>query len=532
MINRPIIQVLSLMTTFNSRSIRRAIASALLFVPAQMVFIGCTNLAEVPKDALTPDNAFHSDAEVLAGVASVYAGLRGTMWEYYNLSEISTDEIIVPTRGQDWYDNGRWLEVYKQQWNSNSGATLVDVNGAWNVLFSGVARSNLMIDVITKAGGPTAPQTLAELRTLRAWYYYMLMDFFGGVPLVTGTEVGAAARVSRDSVFHFIESELNATRTVLPATRPADQTGRLTSGAADAILAGLYLNAQVYTGTVGTGGLTKGTQRWQDAIAAADRVINSGQYALEANWAHNFTPDNHDSRENIFFISNTNAQPSLGMSLPMRTLHYNQLLVQGGPWNGFATIAETYRAFDPADNRRNMFLIGQQKSFDTGLNVKDRAGNPLIFTDSIGNENAAAENEGPRFNKFVPLPTALNGDSHPNNYPFFRLAEMYLIKAEAMNELGQTSAGIAQLNTVRARQFTPAKPISAGLSQSDARAAIFAERQFEFIAEGKRRQDMVRAGTYVTSRRFKAATAAYKVLFPIPSTQIASNPLLVQNPGY
>jgi hypothetical protein len=359
----------------------------------------------------------------------------------------------------------------------------------------------------------------------------MLMDFFGGVPLVTSTKVEATARAPRDSVFRFIESELNATRLVLPLSRPADQTGRLTSGAANAMLAGLYLNAQVYTGTVSASGLTKGTARWQDAITAADRVINSGQYALEANWKHNFTPDNHDSKENIFYISNTNAQPGLGLSLPMRTLHYNQLSVSGGPWNGFAAVAETYRAFDPADKRREMFLVGQQYSFDSGLPVKDRAGNALIFTDSIGNETQAAENEGPRLNKFVPLPTALNGDSHPNNYPFFRLAEMYLIKAEALNELGQTSAAITQVNLVRDRQFNPAKPL-AGLSQSALRTAILDERQFEFAAEGKRRQDLIRAGTYTNARRFKTAAGGFKVLFPIPSTQISVNPLLTQNPGY
>ena len=519
------------MTSFLPRSIRRVALSALLLVPAQMAFYGCTNLTEVPQDALTPDNAFRSDAEVLAGVASVYAGLRGTMWEYYNLSEISTDEMIVPTRGQDWYDNGRWLEIYKQNWTSSSGSTLEDVNGAWNNLFSGVAKANLMIDVLTKAGGPNAPSTIAEVRTLRAWYYYMLMDFFGGVPLVVDTKVGAKPRVTRDSLFRFIESELNAARTVLPATRSGDQAGRLTSGVANAILAGLYLNAQVYTGTVSASGLAKGTARWQDAITAADRVINSGQYSLAANWRKNFTPDNHDSPENIFYIQHTNDQPNLGMSLPMRTLHYNMLSVQGGPWNGFAAIAETYQAFDPADKRRDIFLVGQQVSFDTGLPVKDRGGNPLVFTVTIGNENQAAENEGPRYNKFVPLPTALSGASHPNNFPFFRLAEMYLIKAEALNELGQAGAA-AQVNLVRARQFTPAQPLAAGLSQSELRTAIFNERLFEFTAEAKRRQDLIRAGTFTAARRFKIAGSGNKVLFPIPATQISSNPLLTQNPGY
>jgi hypothetical protein len=504
----------------------------LLCAPAPIVFSACTNLTEVPQDALTPNNAFKNEPEVLAGVASVYAQLRSMMDDRFNLSEVSSDEVIVPTRGQDWYDNGRWLEIYKQTWTPNSGAALGDMNGAWNNLFSGVARANLMIDVITQAGGPTAEVTLAELRTLRAWYYYNLMDMFGGVPLVTSTKVEATARVSRDSVFRFIESELKAAASLLPASRPGSEAGRVTSGAANAILASLYLNAQVYTGDVTTTGLTKGAPRWQDAINAADAVINSGQYTLEPNWKKNFAPDNHDSKENIFYIANTDAQPGLGMNFPHRTLHYNQLVTDGGPWNGFATIAATYNAFDPADARRSMFLVGQQYSFDTNLPVKDRAGNPLVFTTTIGNETQAAENEGARFNKFPPKPGVPNANSEPNNFPFFRLAEMYLIKAEALNELGQTAAAIDQVNIIRQRQFTPPQPLSTGLSQAAARDAIFNERLFELAAEGKRRSDMIRAGTFVNARQFKTATEPYKMLFPIPQTQISSNPLLTQNPGY
>jgi hypothetical protein len=109
---------------------------------------------------------------------------------------------------------------------------------------------------------------------------------------------------------------------------------------------------------------------------------------------------------------------------------------------------------------------------------------------------------------------------------------MYLIRAEALNELGQTNAGIAEVNIIRARQFTTPTPLATGLSQAAARDAIFKERLLELTAEGKRRSDMIRAGTYTSARRFKAASAAYKVLFPIPQTQIASNPLLTQNPGY
>jgi starch-binding outer membrane protein, SusD/RagB family len=513
------------------KSMRRAAVGLLLLAPAVATVPSCTDLTEVPQDALTPSNAFRSDAEVLAGVASVYAGLRGMMWGYYNLSEITTDELIVPTRGQDWYDNGTWLEIYRQTWGANSGSALNDMNGAWNDLFGGVARANLMIDVISKAGGADKDRTLAELRTLRAWYYYMLQDLFGGVPLVTSTEVKQNPRATRDSVFRFIESELKAALPALPNSWPAEQSGRVTKGAANAILASLYLNAQIFTGTPTAGGITRGAPRWQDAITAADAVINSGQYSLATDYKSNFTPDNKGSRENIFYIQHT-AQPGLGMTLAMRGLHYNQLGVGGGPWNGFATIAETYRAYDANDIRRDVWLAGPQRSFDTGQPVKDRPGAPLVFTETIANPDAATEGEGPRPNKFPPLPTAPAGDAHPNNYPFFRLAEMHLIKAEAMNELGQTAAAIAEVNRVRARAFANGSPLSTSMTQAQARTAIYNERLFELALEAKRRQDMIRAGTFTNARSHKLQREPFKVLFPVPATQIQSNPLLTQNPGY
>ena len=525
------------MMTLLKKSMRRVTVSALLLVPALTILHACTNLTEVPKDALTPGNAFKTDQEIVAGIASVYAGLRGTLWGYYNLSEITTDELIVPTRGNDWYDNGRWLEIHRQAWTPNSGSALDDMNGTWNTLFSGVAKANLLIEIVAKSSSPTKDVSIAELRTLRAWYYYMLMDFFGGVPLVTSSELATNPRVSRDSVFRFVEAELNAARAVLPAAWPAGFRGRVTKGAADAILASLYLNAQVFTGTVGASGLTKGTARWTDAIAAADRVINSGQYSLAADWKKNFSIDNHDSPEHIFWVAESSA-PDLGMSLQMRGLHYNMLSPE--PWNGFATLAETYRAFDPADDRRQVFLVGQQFSYNTGAAVKDRGGKPLIFTDTIGDASKAAENEGARLVKFPPLPGAPNGNSHPNNYPYFRLAEMYLIKAEAMNELGQTAPGIAQANIVRARHVA-AGSLIIPTTQAAARTAIFNERLFEFAGEAKRRQDLIRAGTFTAQRPMcsaaiasctKPAQGGYRILFPIPETQIQSTSKLTQNAGY
>ena len=315
----------------------------------------------------------------------------------------------------------------------------------------------------------------------------------------------------------------------------------MTKGVADAILASLYLNAGVFTKDQGinatgynscsTVTVSGGKNACQAAIDAANRVINSGVYSMATDWKANFSGTNESSPENIFVTVYT-AVAGLGMSLPMRTLHYNQLSTGGGgPWNGFATLAETYNSFDPSDKRDVMWLVGQQYSFNTGQPVNDRTGNPLIFTPEIKNIEQATEAEGVRFNKFPPMPNAPNGDGHPNDFTWFRLAEMYLIRAEALNEQGNAGAALTDVNFIRDRAFTPPKRLS-GLSGAGLRAAILNERLFEFAGEAKRRQDLIRHGRYTEARRFKSLREAYRVLFPIPATQIQSNPKLTQNAGY
>ena len=117
----------------------------LLLVPLQ----GCTNLDEVPSSTITPGTFFGNEGEVLAGLAGVYAQLRGAFpgycCAYYVLSEISTDELVVPTRGQDWYDNGRWLEIHRQTWTANSPSGLQDINSAWVNDFTGIADANVVL---------------------------------------------------------------------------------------------------------------------------------------------------------------------------------------------------------------------------------------------------------------------------------------------------------------------------------------------------------------------------------------------------
>ncbi|HWC75507.1 MAG TPA: RagB/SusD family nutrient uptake outer membrane protein [Gemmatimonadales bacterium] len=539
--------------TFVVSSIGAAGLCALLLVPVQ----GCTNLDETPPSAITPGNFFHTEGEVLAALAGVYAQLRGTVDDYYNVSEISTDEMVVPTRGQDWYDNGTWLETHRQQFTPTSPATLSFLNGSWNTLYAGVERANGVLDGIAKSGASSIPngaKMQAEAKFLRAFYFYQLMDLFGGVPLATVSPIGAPdtaiaprARVTRDSLFKFIESELLAARPDLPLKWDAGNSGRATKGAVDALLANMYINAGVFTKDNGINataynscaGVTVagGINACQAAANRVDSIRLSNTYQLADTFAKNFRADNASSPENIFVIKFAD-EAGLGLNFVMRVLHYNQF--SPTPWNGFSALGTAYASFDSLDARRQawtdstrngVFLVGRQANVETGKLANDRAGNPLIFTPDIANVTSATEGEGARIYKWSADPKHVNQDNG-NDFAWFRLAEMYLIEAEAILDGATTAAPapntpLALVQAVRKRDFTVDTLTSVTLP------TILRERLFEFIGEGKRRQDLVRFGQYTAPFEFKTtASPDYKVLMPIPQSQIDANPLMTQNTGY
>ncbi len=198
----------------------------LLLVPLQ----GCTDLSETPISSITPSNFFHTEREVTAALAGVYAGLRNTAGEgeYWGVSEVSTDEMVVPTRGSDWFDNGTWLELHRQTWSANSPSTLSFLNNAWNTAYAGIARANVLVTALQSVTVPNQAQLEGEARYLRAFYYYLLMDLYGGVPIATTTELKRWPRQTRDSTFKFLAGELLAIRSHLPTSYGAANVGRVT----------------------------------------------------------------------------------------------------------------------------------------------------------------------------------------------------------------------------------------------------------------------------------------------------------------
>lgn len=511
----------------------------LVAAPLSFSIQSCTNLDEETFGVVTPDNFFRTEAEFVAALAPVYASVREVQWGYWTSSEITTDEAIIPTRGTDWDDGGMWRQFHQHTWDP----THPELNGAWGGAFTGIARANTVLDNLATSTTdlPQKAAFEAELRTLRAFFYYQLMDLFGGVPIVTEPALdpnNPPSRATRAEVFDFVESELlEVLPNLLPSARGSDY-GRVTQGVARAILANMYLNSEVFTGTVSTNGLQKGQARWQDAVDMADDILNSGEYTLASNYFDNFSVANSASPENIFSAT-YKAKGGLGLSFSMRMLHYNQ--IPQSPWNGYATLAEVWETFSEQDTRRQMFLVGQQyegpnsgcsgqECFSTGDQLEDRSGNPLVFTPDVPLVGAG-EAHGIRVLKFE-LDAAQTGGDSGNDYPIFRLAEIYLIKAEAQNELGQTGQAVETVNIVRER--SGADELNPNdYNQATFREQMLRERLMELIYEARRRQDQIRHGVFTSgSWEHKEPSAPYRVLMPIPQAQRDANPNLDQNPGY
>ncbi len=516
------------MPTTLTRSIRVAVP-VLLALTSIVTADGCTDLAEKPFSVITPDVFFKNDDEVRAGLAAVYSQLNtASTGNYRYLNQIPADDEVIPVRGQDWFDNGAHLEAQRHTWQAGSPLALGTINSAWTQNFTGIARANVLLEAITDLPLANKQRTLAEARLLRAYFYSNLIDLFGGLPIVTDAAVAPRERDTRAATFAFIEKELTEARNDLPVVWPATDYGRATKGWADAMLANLYINAEVFTGSVTAGGLQKGQPQWQKAIDAADRILANTSYRLTTDQAANFRADNNTSPE-IVMVSARRPEAGLSLNFISNSLHYNQFAPS--PNNGWSVEPPTFRKFDPEDKRRVAILEGLQFNIVTAAPVNDRAGVRLNFTIDIPDITQATEGNGTRMYKW-PFDPARTGTNHGNDYAIYRLAEIILIKAEALNELSRTAEAIALVNQVRARAFNPPKPLATSLTQAQARTAIFDERQFELIDEGKRRPDQIRQGTWLPAGWNKPADQPFSVLLPIPQSQIDANPLLVQNPGY
>lgn len=531
--------------------------------------MSCTKLDEELFGEVVPENFFKNDAEFVSALGAAYTRLQGyAVGDLYNLNEVTTDEMVVPTRGQDWDDGGNWRRLHLHSWTYED-----DITGSgWDFCYAGINTANRLIyqfqtlSTDGKVDATLAESYVAELQTLRGFFYWQLIDLYGNVPLVMefSTAEATPATKSRVEVFNAVVADLEQAVPKLSRAVDGSTYGRMNYYAGKMLLAKLYLNAGVYTGT----------PQWQKVIDAADTIINSGKYSLESNYFNNFNVNNSGSKEFIFAIPYDKVFFT-GFNLPMQTLHYGSQFtynLQSQPWNGFCTLEEFYNSYSDNDLRkgevgtlttpatvRGNFLAGYQHRAAGGLVIDDGAeagdpdGKPLNFGNigsNIGQINElgpqAFRQSGVRIGKWE---FEMGGTSEmSNDYSVFRFADILLMKAEALYRLGNVAAALPLVNQIRQRAgLTPLTtnldgPVSFDMAAGPVPGGeLFNEMGREMFAEHNRRQDLIRWGFWNQNQKWTLPyrnpgdvlrSDPYRSIFPINREKLAANPNLVQNPGY
>ncbi len=494
----------------------------ILLLVALFIIPACTDLDETLYDKLTPDQYGKTESEIATIVGRAYASLRGyrddngkphfpTEFPWF-LNEVASDEATIPTRGTDWYDNGVYQEIQAHKVKPDNDV----VRATWYYLYTGVATVNSIIYMVEKSE-LTAEQKAkanAELRGLRAWYYYKLMDYFGNVPLQTDfADTSLKTNTPRAEVYNFVVNELNDIVDYLPETG----YGKFTKNVCYTLLARLYLNAKVYKGLNDFD-----PADLQKCIDMCDKVKG---FILEPDYFTNFKKNNEISKENIWVIP-YDEKVTIGNYHQSLTLHYKAKLTFGFKTdcvNGICAEPGVYSKFDSTDVRRRALLYGEQKDINTGQTVLMDDGSPLIYTEEISNFKNAKQNEGVRMVKYEI--TKDDVWERSNDWVLMRYAEVILMKAEALLRLGQDDLARPLVAQVRER---------AGLTTPDKidLEFLYNELLYEFMWEDHRRQDNIRFGKYGLPRWEMPGSDKNMEIFPIPAKALESNPKLVQNPGY
>lgn len=527
------------------------------------MLIACDGfLREDPRDGIDENDAYRKLSDLyLNAVASLYnyiggyadsQGLQGTGRGVYDLNTFTTDEAILPTRGGDWYDGGFWQGLYLHEWGVNNDA----IQATWEYLYKVVMLSNKSVEQIRKFQSshddPELPVYLAEVRAMRAMYYYYLMDMFGRVPLMVSSSVAMdeVVQKERKEIFDFVVKELQEVAPLLSeshSNQSGDYYGRLTRPVVYFLLAKLALNAEVYTDNDWTDGArpdgkniyftVDGRQMnaWQAVVAYCDRIAEMG-YRLEPQYESNFAVYNESSAENIFTIPMNKTLYTNQMQYLFRSRHYNHAKAYGlSGENGSSATVDALRVFgydtEEVDPRFD-------KCYFAGV-VYDLKGNVVRLDDGTIleyhpwevavdiSDSPYEKTAGARMKKYaVDVNANKDGKLMENDIVLFRYADVLLMKSEAKVRNGES--GDEELNQVRSR--VGAAPRTATLE------TLLDERMMEFAWEGWRRQDLVRFGlftrAYSSRPQLPDEASGYTTVFPIPGNVLKMNKRLVQNKGY
>jgi hypothetical protein len=500
-----------------------------------MTLTSC-NLDEEVFDVVPSSNFGRTDAEIAAIVAPAYKSFsRFWSHNYMVLHECSGDMMLIPSKkGGDWFDGGQFREMHMHTWSATNSA----IRDAWNRATESISTCNLIIYTIEQNKNIDAEAKayyVNELRGVRAFWFYVMVDNWGNIPMVTDfTNTELPALTPRKEAYDFILKELNDIKDKVRADVGMASYGKFTKGVAYALLAKMYMNAEAW-------GVD--APRWQEAADACDEVMKL-PYIIEPNWKTNFETNNDISREAILAACfSANESESKYRRVDYDWLHYLDHIAMGhtpGGNNCMCAQPDYVKLFDPEDPRyKGSFLLGPMIDPATGDVLQTAHNRPLIHTVDVtiipGTERDGTtwgdvnQEDGARNYKWTYDKSLVN--AMENDFHIIRLADVYLMKAEALVRMGKDNAEAARLvNVIRERAWGNNSHNATSVTLRD----VELERKFEFAWEFWARQDNIRFGTFQDARWLKTSTTGQNHLnvFTIPQTAWQSNNKLVQNPGY
>ncbi|MBW0020587.1 RagB/SusD family nutrient uptake outer membrane protein [Segatella copri] len=551
--------------------------SLFLLLLAALSMTSC--LDEHPKDQLDEDAIYGSASDIyINAVASLYnyigganesEGIQGTCRGIYDYNTLTTDEAMIPIRGGDWYDGGLWNAMYQHRW----GADDQSLYDTWKYLYKVIVLANKSLDIISnKSALLSAAQQeeyRAEIRAIRAMFYYYAMDMFGRVPLVLSSAEQLHSslfqgQTDRSSIFQFVFQELQQVLPSLPdqhSNKEGNYYGRITQPVVNFLLAKLALNAEIYMyddWTQGYASRPKGSDihfsvpasdaslrngdkvdcrklnAWETCIYYCDKLAEEG-YVLESDDSFNFSTHNETSKENIFTIPMDKNIYTNQFHYLFRSYHYTHGGALGwGSENGTCATISTMKANHygevDEDARCKMNFVAGVVKVDGHELLMDN-GKPLEYQPFEVAQNLTnskfVKTAGARMAKYeVDRTSYMDGKLQSNDIVLFRYADALLMKAEAKVRNGEN--GDEELNRIRARVGMPYR--KATLDN------ILEERLLELVWEGWRRQDLIRfgkfTGAYDLRTPLQGESSGYTTVFPIPQKCIDLNSELVQNKGY
>lgn len=419
----------------------------------------------------------------------------------YAMNEFPTDEMNDA--------NGGFYAIAAQfmqfQWDATNSTT----SGMYSTMYKGIRDANVLLDNI-KSVTSLSPSKLAEYtaeaRFIRAEAYVMLYYNFGPTPLITTARSIdlSPSRATDDEMRQFIITELTAAAADLPVTVTVD--GKATKGAALAVLCKFYLNMK----------------DWQNASNTAGQIIALNYYSLFPDITKLFAVQNNHNKEYIYYYPCTTAPAGYGNIIMAHTFPPKYPIQSN--WVNYGTdfhiMSSLVNSFDHNDKRLTMIDTSFINTNGALVQLNTNAqGQPANLSASF---------------KFVPDPNGI-GEDMGNYIPMIRYADILLSKAEALNNLqGPNEESFALIDSVRSRAGLSNLDPTLYTSTSALNDEILQERGWEFYGEGLRRQDLIRMGKFISSALSRGITNAqpYHVLYPIPQSELQSNPKLTQNPGY